>query len=189
MSQRGGGQKPFPLTFRGNTMHSFKDKNGTDWIIDLNLETIRFIESCNFGQALRKDDNYYIQMWPPQEDLFTEIITNPAVAFGMIWCCCREQAAERNIKSEEEFARLFNGQAAQDSRLALYEELPDFFPEMRTTLKALIDRYSRIHQIADQKLGKKATEMMSDEMLEKEVDKAIAKIQKDFEASLGEPSI
>lgn len=167
-------------------MHVFKDKNGTEWTIDLTLDKIRRIEAADFAAAFHSDAPQSIQFFPPQDDLFTDIITNPAVAFGMVWLCCQQQAEERNIKTEEEFTNLFNGKSLQESRIAFYEELPDFFPEMATTLVALVERFTTIQKRADQKLGEGTQRLMSNERVDREIDKAIAKVEARMVEELGD---
>lgn len=166
-------------------MHTFKDKHGTDWTVDLTLNQIRRIEAADFSPAFHSDEPQYIRFFPPQENLFTEVITNPAVAFGIVWICCQQQAEERGIKTEEEFANLFNGKALQDSRIAFYEELPDFFPEMATTLAALVERFTTIQKRADQKLSEGTKRIMNDEIVDREIDKAIAKAEENLKRELG----
>lgn len=165
-------------------MHTFKDRNGTEWIIDLDLSLVRQIECYNFGPALSPREAasgeevapHYISFFPPQEDLLTDIITNPAVCFGMVWCCVRAQAKERGIEDEMDFARLFKGDHIRDARLAFYKELPDFFPEMATTLTTLIERFSRTNEVADRKVAARLMEVMGDERIEELVDRELANL-------------
>lgn len=156
-------------------MRTFKDKTGQEWIVELTLDKVKYIESYDFAEALGEPSPCHIRMFPPEEDLFTTKITNPAVCFSMIWCIVREQAASRGIEDELAFAKLFDGRTMQDARLAFYEELPDFFPEMMTTLRTLIGTYSKVQKIADKKLNQKAMKHLSDEQIEKMVEEEINK--------------
>lgn len=167
-------------------MHVFKDKNGTEWAIDLTLDKIRHIEAADFSAAFHAEEPRHIQFFPPQDDLFTDIITNPAVAFGMVWICCQQQANDRGIQTEEEFANLFNGKSLQDSRIAFYEELPGFFPEMATTLAALVERFTTIQKRVDQKLSEGTKRLISEERVDRVIDEALAGVEAKMKVELGE---
>lgn len=169
-------------------MHTFKDKDGIQWEVDLNLSHIRYLESVDFSLATNGEFEH-IKFIPPQENLFSHVITNPAICFEIVWACCKNQAEKRDINTIEEFASKFDGRALQESRIAVYEELPPFFPENLTSLKALISRYSSIQRIADEgivdllnkKIGdKELRELVQEELdnMEYQIDMAMESIRK-----------
>jgi len=160
-------------------MHDFKDKDGVSWTIDLSLSAVWRIEAYDFGRALHVDEPTFVAFFPPQADLFTSLITNPAVCFGMIWCCVEEQAKDREINNELEFAKRFDGDAIERARLALYEELPNFYSRSRISLQTLIGRYEETWEIINDRLQKKIDTLMTRETLEKMVDQEMDKIKLD----------
>jgi len=160
-------------------MHTFKDNKGETWNIDLTLAGIRRIEAADFSEPLKKkgDEVFHINFFPPEDDLFTNLITNPSVCFQMLWCVLEEEAVDRGIGNMEEFAALFGGDEIAAARLAFYEELPPFFPEMTTSLKALTEKYSLVHQKADAAIAKKMDTLLSEKAIENEVSKIVDKIE------------
>jgi len=160
-------------------MHTFKDNKGNEWVVDLTLAGIRRIEASDFSEALGKegDEPFHIHFFPPEDDLFTTLITNPAVCFQMLWCVLQADIDSREVGSMEEFAELFGGKEIAEARLAFYEELPPFFPEMATSLTALIDRYSKIHEKADQAIAKKMQTLLSDKRIDNEITNIVDKME------------
>ena len=162
-------------------MQTFKDKDGKDWIIDLNLSHIKLMEAHDYSEISRYNK---IKFLPPQEDLFTEVITNPAVCFTMVWCCCQKQATEVGIETELQFAERFNGETIQNSRIAMYEELPPFFPEQQTTLEALISRYGKIQKMADTGMRKILDEKLGDKELEDLMEEGLQNVANNLDLEL-----
>lgn len=175
-------------------MNTFKDKYDQSWTIDLDLQKARVIENYNFSQALRTQEEFYIQFFPPQENLFDELLTNTAVCFGMIWCLVKEQLDNKNyrdvqsnkhpITNEEDFARCFDGEALDRARLALYAELPDFFLDQKITLTTLRDRTKRAFEIADEKMAARLAERLSDSQITRLIDSNLQAEQEEFEEIL-----
>jgi len=162
-------------------MQLFKDNTGDEWHVDLNLGHILQIEAYDFTQALHKPEEEgptHIQFFPPDEELFTTLVLQSAVCFSMIWCAVRAEAEQRNITNELEFAKRFNGDTMAAARKAFLEELANFFPEMRTTLMILIEKFSAMTKMVDEKLSKKTEEMLGSKM-EAVIDEEIAKLSLD----------
>ncbi len=111
-----------------------------------------------------------VDLLSPTEEMFNEILMNREVVFGVIWCLCESQASERGIADEMEFARLFSGDVFEAAHSAFYEELADFFPEMRTTLTTLIGRLKKAREMAGSKISQMLEEQLNDEKLEEMMD-------------------
>lgn len=165
-------------------MQSFKDKNGQDWDLGITLFDILRIEAYDFSICytatgreppfIDEEGRYHIQMNPPAENLFSELITDPAVCFAMIWIICQEQAEKREIKTELEFSRLFTGATCMEARAAFYKELPDFFPQMKTTLKTLLDRMLKFQEVADTRISREVETVLSDEEMHRVIEETLA---------------
>lgn len=154
-------------------MHTFKDKTEKEWAVDVDLGTIRVIEDFDFSEALRTEDRRHISFLPPEEDLFTSLLTNTRVLFCCLWLCCRDQAIDRGIDNIEQFAEVFSGPSLNEARLAFLEELPPFFPDMMTSLRALIETYSSVMQEADKQITAKLKKTLSPERIKAEVTEAV----------------
>lgn len=162
-------------------MHTFKDKDGMEWNVELNLGNALKIEAHDFTHSLGDGEGRLkIKFLDPQDNLFQEIITHDAACFDMIWCCVQEQAAARGITTIYEFAKRLTGKSIADARLAFYEELPNFFHRQETTLKALIKRFSSLQDMASQKIGRAVEEELATLDLEKMLDEEIAKAREEL---------
>lgn len=164
-------------------MHSFTDKEGKEWIIELNLGNAMLIEAHDFTHSLGNgEDALRIKFLTPQDNLFNEVITNDAACFDMIWCCCKEQAEKSGIKNQYEFAKRLTGKSIADARLAFYEELPNFFQRQETSLRALIKRFSSLQALATKKIGEAMEEQLDhldlEKMLDAEIEKAKMELAK-----------
>ena len=165
-------------------MHIFKDKEGTEWVIDLSLGTAKQIEAYDFAPAFHVEGPVYINFIEPDEKLFTELITQTSICFGMIWCCCRKQAEARGINNELEFFERFDGEAVERAKLAFYEELPLFFSNRKTSLQSLIGTYLETQKMLDRKLQQMIPKVLSPEKMEAVVDRELEKMQKEVEEAL-----
>ena len=158
-------------------MQTFKDKYGQEWLLDMDLSSVRLMEAREFPNLGK------ITFFPPTEN-FYQLLGQTEVSFGMIWCLCKDQLEGKTfikgntetsapITNEEEFAHCFNGETLEQSRIALFEELANFFPQMRITLTTLIERYSSLTKMVDRKTATKMTTEMSDDKMEQMIDQAL----------------
>ncbi len=163
--------------------HIFKDRFQQSWTIELTLADITKLEAVDYTDIGYEEK---INFFPPDEKLFSAIVQNTKLAFLMIWLLCEEQASGKfyqkevdgqienfEIKSMEDFSRCFNGDSLMEARTAFYKELPDFFPEQRTSLTALIDRYTRFLKRGDEKITEKIDSQMNDEKMDTLIDQIL----------------
>lgn len=153
-------------------MRTFKDKEGTEWLVEFNLYNVMQIEGYDFTNILGSPK---IKILPPQPDFFDKIITNTPAILAMVWCCLREQASERGIANEIDFARRINGNTIQEARIAFWGELSDFFPEMRTTLQTLTGKLSRAQVLANERMTKEVEQKITDSAIQEVLDKLLEK--------------
>lgn len=162
-------------------MQTFKDKYGQEWILDMDLSSIRICEAREFPTIGK------ITFFPPTENFYA-LLGQTEVSFGLVWCLCKDQLEGKTfipkgkkdsqpITDEEQFAHCFDGEVLEQSRIALFEELANFFPQMRTTLKTLIERYSSLTKIVDRKTSDRMKTEMSDEKMEQMIDKTFDGIE------------
>lgn len=186
--------------------HTFNDKFGKQWNVDLNLGTAQEIEDYDFAGRASK-----IQLVPPQDDLFTEQINNSKVVFGMVWICCQDQIRDFNnhiaihdftdiplddprrselrpINNELDFAKRMDGISAAAMKEALWAELPNFFRDAATSLKNLMGRYSRIQEKANARISKSLDQnvnrLLSDEKIDEMVEKEILTLESKMNIAL-----
>lgn len=158
-------------------MRTFTDRYDQTWQLDMDLSAVRKIESYefpNFGK---------ISFFPPSEKLF-QMLSETEVSFFALWMLCREQiedktyickktAAKLPVTNEEDFAHCFNGDTIEKGKVAFFEELSDFFPQMRTTLKRLTERFSSLTRIVDQRMADKMNEELSDQKINQIIDETM----------------
>ena len=172
-------------------MHSFQDKHGLEWLVDLTLDKAMAIEGHNFAQALGEDplldedgnEQYLvrrIRFIDPEESLFTEKLTNSRVLLDMLWCCLRDQAAKGGITNVLQFAERFDGKSFDAARMAFLEELPCFFPRKAMTLRALIAKYSEAEIATDRATAQQIEETMGAENVQKLLSKAHSQARREL---------
>jgi len=160
-------------------MHTFNDKFGQVWSLDLDLALVQELENHDFPAHGK------IKFFPPSENLL-QLLSETSISFGMIWEMCKyqlvgktyyprissltEEATAQPITNQEHFAMCFNGDTVEQSRIALFEELGNFFPQMRTTLKQLTERYSHLVGLVNRKSAQKMEAELSDEKMETLID-------------------
>ena len=164
-------------------MKTFKDTKGNEWVINLTLADLQNIESYNFQHALHMENPYYINFFPADPDLFTDLLVNPRICFPAIWVVCKEQAEQREITNELEFAKLFGPRTINEARIAFLEELPPFFPEMESSLQAIVARYKQATKIADEELTNEVEKSLTDDEIRKILRESIQSKKAEVEAT------
>lgn len=157
-------------------MHTFRDKNNFEWRLDLTLGDVKRIEAFDYADALGDSETVKIKFFPPQDNLFTELITHPDVVFSMVWCCVEDQAQAAGVATIYDFAKLLRGSDLVALREALWAELPDFFPEMASTLRALTTEYSNVTRLTNSKMEHAVKSSIDLDLLEKKLDAEIARM-------------
>jgi hypothetical protein len=170
-------------------MHTFRDKDNFEWRIDLTLGDVKRIEAFDYADALGKGEPYRVKFFPPQDNLFTELITHPDVVFSMVWCCVEEQAQAAGVPTIYDFAKRLRGGDLVALREAFWAELPDFFPEMASTLRALITEYSNVTRLTNSKMEhavKSSVDMaLLEQRLDAEIERMIAENRRTLAGSPG----
>ena len=109
-------------------MRIFKDRNGQDWQIVLNVNQMKRIRAALGvdlvnAVALGKDGNV-------QADLVDRIANDPCLLVDILWVVCEEQAKEDGV-SDVDFGSSLAGDAVEEATRAFLDELVDFFPGAR----------------------------------------------------------
>jgi hypothetical protein len=120
-------------------MKKFKDNNGKEWTICLNIKTYKAIR-----------DNVHIDIIDVENSF--EKLKDPLITVSVLW------EMVTNKDNEDEFYSGLGGDAYQSASDALVEEIIDFFPKERR----LLFRKMIQHGVAYQELRLKEVEAQID---------------------------
>lgn len=112
-------------------MRTFKDTNGREWRVDLNVTVIRQIRQltgCDLGNASLDGD------------VVETVMSNVERFADVLFASIKEQADAEDV-TDVEFGRALNGDVISEALDVFLAELVDFFPETkRPVLRAVIDK-------------------------------------------------
>lgn len=126
-------------------MKTFKDTEGREWALVLNVGTAKQVKTLTGVDLLDVG----------RGDLFATILSDPYLLANVLYALCRDECVKRGI-SDEDFGRGLAGDAIDEAAQALMAEIVAFFPlrkrqvlmEALATLKGvetrLIDRASEL---------------------------------------------
>lgn len=128
-------------------MHTFTDRNKTQWEVSVTVDTIKRVRGLLDVDLLEVVGN---------EALLPKLIGDPILLCDVIYAVCKPQADEREI-TDEDFGRAMAGDAIDGATEALLEELTDFFPQpkrrlLRTALQKLKELQRMILQKAEARI-------------------------------------
>lgn len=149
-------------------MRSFKDNEGREWTISINVTSIKKIKASSLAVDL---------LDIMDGKLMNRFADDPILFIDVIWLLCEEQAQKLGV-TDEEFGRGMAGDALDKASEAFLEELVDFFPKskrdpLKTVLRKSVLMQDLIMQRAILSLEKPEVEAMLLEKTDREVQKAI----------------
>lgn len=98
-------------------MARFKTKDGREWVLEVTLQTY-----LDFRQRFEIDLRTSLKENPKP---LAEALGDPDRLGQILWMMCEDQALKLKLEPEQ-FARLFNGDAARSALTALWEAIWDF---------------------------------------------------------------
>ena len=104
-------------------MHTFADKLGRTWYVDVNVTTIRRVRAA-------LDVDLYLLVDDKMQALGA-LVSDPCRLADVLYVLCKDDADTKNI-SDEDFGRALAGDAIRAAAEAFVEELIDFFPDERS---------------------------------------------------------
>jgi hypothetical protein len=140
-------------------MHSFKDKEGREWTIDITVSAIKRVRS-----ALQ------VNLLDIVEGQLLEELENPVLLVDVLYVLCREQCEARKI-SDEDFGRGMAGDAIDRATSAFLADLSDFFPSGKRQL--LSQALEKVNKLRGMALAQAAARLSSDE-LERRMEKLLS---------------
>lgn len=118
-------------------MKIFKDKNGQEWQLILNvlqMKRIRSLLGIDLVNVITLDKEGMVKI-----DLVDKIANDPCLLVDILWVLVEQQARVLNI-TDEEFGAALAGDTIDNATKAFLDELVDFFPgAKRLFLKKAID--------------------------------------------------
>jgi hypothetical protein len=140
-------------------MHSFKDSQGRDWNIAVNVNSAKRVRDGVAGFDLMKvvEDKHTI----------AKITDDPFTLVAVLYAICQPQAEAASV-TPEAFGEAMGGDALDQAATALLADLVDFFPpHRRGPLKAAVETLRTIQAKAAEMATAK---IQSPEMMSKVVD-------------------
>lgn len=123
-------------------MHTFTDCKDREWKLEMTLGLAEKIEAEDFSAVY---DNP-VSILDPDEHFFTLGITNTPLLFSMVWLMVEGQHEGVDIN---EFKNGINGETIAKVKEAFWGCLIDFFPEKKTALSGIIQRFKEVMKRAD----------------------------------------
>jgi len=96
-------------------MHTFKDKNGTEWNVAVNVTTVKRVRESLSIDLLDR------------EAVWKDIARDPVALVNTLFVLCETEAKSRGI-TDEDFGAAMGGDAIENATDALLEEIVDFSP-------------------------------------------------------------
>src|SRR5581483_6733624 len=122
-------------------MRSFKDANGREWRIVVNVRTAKAVK-----------DMAGINLFALFSDEANRLFGDPISLVNVLYVLCAEQCQAKTI-SEADFAEALFGDAIEQAANALLEEVRDFFPSSRRKLiQATIDKAKELQTGAESRI-------------------------------------
>ena len=130
-------------------MRAFKDAEGREWLIDLNVDNLREVSA--------RTEVDLTQLF--QDDEVTKALERTFIVADILWVLCESQ---RSI-SKKDFDKGLKGDAVDHAEKSLMEALVDFFPSrQRTLLRKAMEVPETAHEEVEKELHK-AVEKLKEE--------------------------
>jgi hypothetical protein len=121
-------------------MKSFKDTEGREWIVKINVAAIKRVKGLlGIDLYLLVDDGF---------KGLSKLIADPIQLVDVVYVLCKGKADERNV-TDEQFGEAMAGDAIEHAAKAFVLELTDFFPDPRARagLKKVMDKSDEIKNL------------------------------------------
>lgn len=156
-------------------MRTFKDAEGREWKVSVNIATVKRVKSLVEVDLLEAADG----------KLMYELSEDPIKLVDTIYAICKTQADERGI-TDEQFGEAMLGDVISDANDALLEELCDFFPgPKRRILRKVLKKVQKVQTRGIEMAEKELDDPMMDKKIEEIMSKAMTKAKKTHGLSSG----
>lgn len=158
-------------------MRHFKDRDGSEWAIDINSYTI---------EKVRADVNVDLLKLVEGDKAISDLAEDEIKLVAIVAVLTQEQRDERG-KTDDDFKRSMNGESIDDAWNAIIEDLIDFSrPGRREVLRTAYDKVAAAQKLTEQQ----ALEMVNSEKFDRALEsqrKASEKLFASAVESLGQP--
>lgn len=155
-------------------MHIFQDKNGRDWSFELTLLVAQQIEKVDFSDIHPKGLKKLSLVALDNDDDAASLMLNPAIVGAIAYFGCKASRTQYSVDSQEAFLDLLNGPAIESMKLAVWGEMANFFPQLRTIFQTLIANYSSLVRTVEEVTTKHAARILSPENLRTQLENEIS---------------
>ena len=141
-------------------MHSFKDNQGRQWSVEINVTAIKRVRGLS-GEDL---------MQVIEGTLIEKLIRDPVLLCDVVYALCKPEADTRNV-SDEDFGKAMAGDAIEAATTAVLEELVGFCPSPRDranlgrVLQATRKVMDRARDFVEKKLDSGELDRLADRLL------------------------
>lgn len=153
-------------------MHVFKDRDGKDWTIDVNVDALRRVKA-----ALSVD----LMELVSDSKFIDRLIGDPCFLVDILYVLCKPQADAAGV-SDESFGQRMGGDSIDVATTALLEDFVDFFPTrkrgiLRVALAKLKTIESGMLDLAENTINDPALDAMITDALAKMASKPATAVQ------------
>jgi hypothetical protein len=141
-------------------MRSFKDNQGRQWSVEINVTAIKRVRGLT-GEDL---------MQVIEGTLIEKLIRDPVLLCDVVYAICKPEADARSV-SDEEFGKAMAGDAIEAATTAVLEELVGFCPSPRDranlgrVLQATRKVMDRARDLVEKKLDSGELDRLADRLL------------------------
>lgn len=180
-------------------MHTYKDKTGREWKIDLSLQDVVDLEAIDYTPVC----SFVPKFRTPDVDTLRSILEQPLLAGVIGWYFARKQVIEETIlipdgepvapegqpkmkrMEDKDYYRLFGTAELTALKEAIVKEYGNFFQMAPTSIQKLIETSSNLRRIGAEELEKAISEEFSEDkmrqMIQKEVNNLVKEAQRQTE--------
>jgi hypothetical protein len=158
-------------------MKSFKDTQGREWRITVNVTTIKRVRDLAGVDLLHVLDG----KGADGRSLIERLIADPILLVDVLYAVCRPQCAELKV-SDESFGEAMAGDAIEAATAALLDEIVSFSPSPRD--RANLGRILEATRAGMERARELVEERLTSGVLSRVVDDAIDHLRR----SAGAPS-
>jgi len=145
-------------------MAKFKDTEGREWLISINVSTIKAVKEKAGVELLDVGS---------ESGGLAKLYTDPIMLAGVVYTLCEEQAKNRNL-TPEQFGQGLAGDVITNAYEAITEELVNFFPSPRhrKRIRAVMDKMKDAESKLDDLVDAKMDSPAMDQAIAAEIQKA-----------------
>lgn len=116
---------------------TFKDCQGRDWNLKINLGTVNRLRDANVIDLMRLTEN--------NMERYRKLMTDPCDLVGVVWEILKPAAGDVTL---QEFMESLDGDAIDDMMACFSRALADFFPALRSLILKGMEKGTQLRKVA-----------------------------------------